>query len=116
MPRVNKKIKGVRLHKSAIATATPRRIENSAGSIDLCTMTSSELLDAFSAVQAIDKGVAYVPTASGKVIKLTKKYRGSAPIIRKEMRRTICRAIVEKNARENPVTPEMTEKIKKIFG
>lgn len=84
--------------------------------INLGTMTSAELLDVFTAISAIEKGVSHSPTSSAKVSFMTRRYRHSRAATRNQMKHTISREIVERNKIENPATPEMIAKIEEIFG
>ncbi len=109
----------VRKHRTSSSRADitlKRRMNRSTIPVDLRTMTSAELLDVFTAVSAIEKGIPHTPTSSAKVSFMTRRYRYSTADTRKRMMHTISRAIVERNASENPPTPEMIAKIKKTFG
>ena len=84
-------------------------------SFRLNRMTSDELIDVFSAITAIEKGIRYVPTSSNNVTIITQRYRYSPPSTRKRMLQNISKIIVQKNTSENPATPEMMAKLKKNF-
>lgn len=117
MPKVKYKVARAQTNKAEVAdykrSRKTRRI--TASTIALDKMTSAELIDVFAAVKAIDKGISHAPTTSVKASLITRKYLYSSPFTRKRMLESISKTIVERNARENPATPEMIAKIKKTL-
>lgn len=96
---------------------TPSRRKNRMTNLmSFDSMTSAELIDVFSAVTAIEKGISPPATTSKKVTSVTLEYKNSIPAKRKRMLHLISSAIVEQNKKENPATPEMIEKINRMFG
>jgi len=87
-----------------------------ASKIILGKMTSSELIDTFTTLKAIDKGISHSPVKSVKASLITKEYIRSTPFERKKMLEGISRTIVKRNANENPVTQEMISKLRKTLG
>lgn len=117
MPKVKYKMGRRRTSLNSVATfTTSRRMGRMITPINLDGMTSAELIDLFTAVKAIEKGISHTPTTSVKASLITQKYRCSAPSARKRMLDNISRTIVERNASENPATPEMIAKLKKTLG
>ena len=118
MPKVKYRIAKPKTNTTDVAARMcSRRIgRTTASMITLEKMTSAELIDVFSALKAIEKGISYSPTTSVNAFLITRKYRCSTPSIRKRMLERISRTIVERNVRENPATPEMIAKLKKTLG
>ena len=117
MPKVKYRMGKRRTNLNGVTTFTPsRRTGRTPISIRLDEMTSAELIDVFAAIKAMEKGISHTPTTSVKASLITRKYRCSTPSARKIMLENISRTIVERNANENPATPEMIAKLKKTFG
>ena len=117
MPRIKNTVRKCRVKTGSATPSTISQKSNRSNAlISLDRMSSAELIDVFSAATAIEKGITYVPVSSAKVSSMTRKYRSSTPAARKRMLQSISRTIVERNASENPATPEMIAKLKKTFG
>ena len=91
------------------------KIKHSPMVTQLDRMTSSELIAVFSKVKAIDKGFAYVESIDDNISRFVKYYCSCRPQARKWVRKSISKTIVERNASENPVTPEMLNILRKTF-
>lgn len=93
-----------------------RKQNHPAKIVDFENFSSDDLLDAFSAITAIEKGTLHPSLTSKKVSYVAQRYRHSMPATRKQMLSKISRTIVERNSNENPATPEAIAKMKKTFG
>lgn len=117
MQKTKYKVRKRCTHIRGIAMRMPyQRTTRIKAIIDLTNMSYDELIDTFSAITAINNGTSNSPITSQKVSLIVQRYRRSEPATKKLMLKYLSNKIVKQNEKENPLTPEVIEKIKKTFG